>query len=233
MITVRTASDGSLWIPREDAETEEYLDSKYVRLPNQLRWVSRIPNILDVYGGIHINQAMHIIGKGPSLDRVGEKGEFSDGGPIICLNESIHKIEEMELSNPTYAVQLDADLKETCRPKKTTTKLFLSPNCGTFYQDGVTKIVVDPRSMNLPINCLSVQFAIALTKVLGCVPIILHCFDGCLTNNYEYASCVGYDSSKGGPKIRFKGHKQAIVEAAGQTKLIWVTADGRTLEPLG
>jgi len=231
MIAIRSASDGSFFIPRPDAETEEYLDSKHVRLANQLRWVSRIPDVLDSYGGIYLNQTAHIVGKGPSLD-VLKSEPFVDGGPIFCINESIHKVESLSLVNPLYCVQLDNELGESCKPEKPATKIFVSPRCGNLYGDNVAKVVVDPRALHLPEDCLSAQVAIVLAQHFGCNNGIMHCFDGCTGTDYKYAKCIGYDSAKGGAKIRFKSHRKVLVETAAKWHLGWRTPTGFMQEAL-
>jgi hypothetical protein len=219
MLNIRKGIDGSFWIPRQDQETEAWLDSQYVRLPNQLRWVDKIPNVLNFFHNIHANKACYIIGKGESLDYI-HKVKFDAVHPIICLNESIHAIEELELPNTTLVTQLDSTLGETCRPKKAT--ILLAPRCANLYSDLPNRFVVDPRSFGLDENCLSILYAISLARYMGCTVLKMVSFDGCMNGSIHYGKKIGYPSTRGGSPLRFKEHRPLINEATKNIAVEWL-----------
>lgn len=96
--------------------------------------------ILEDFKNIHIGRKAFIIGKGPSLDKIGELApEMLLSGPMFCCNEAIHKVEECvsyfvamaELSEvkylaPMYVVQQDSELEFDCVPKMATTVHFMN-----------------------------------------------------------------------------------------------------------
>ncbi len=223
MLNIRRGLDGSFWIPRSDKETEDYLDGLYVRVKGQLKWVNKIPNILNVFAGTHQGTIACIIGKGVSLDFIKARFFSDPSSPIICINESIHQIEKLGLPNELYVTQLDSTLLETCRPTKPDTKMFVGPQCANLYLQGVIKYVVDPASFGLNEGCISAQYAVMLARHMGCLSIEMYCFDGCVENSFNYANCIGYDSGKGGPKIRFASHRSLIKETAKNVPLTWIT----------
>ncbi len=218
MLNIRRAPNGMYWIPRNDKETEDYLDSKYERVPNQLKWVSKEPSQLKLFQNIHQGEIAYIIGKGQSLDHV-TQALFDTNGPIICINESIHKIEQLGLSNPTYCTQLDFELGETCKPKSA--KLIIGPRCSNLY-DKSYKYIIDPILLSLHDSCLSAQYVIQLAKFMGCSCLKLISFDGCLKQSYNYADCIGYSSGKGGPMTRFASHRPLIIETIRGLPTDWI-----------
>lgn len=231
MLHIRRGIDGSYWIPRSDEATEAYLNANYVKLPNQLKWIGKIPSVMNLYKNIHKGQTGYIVGKGLSLDNV-KNSYFANEGPVIALNEAIHKIEDLNLVNPIYGTQLDEQLQETCKPAKPTTKLFVGPLCERFYDKDTYKIIIDPQSLGLRTGCLSVEFAIMLHRYFGCGNLVFIAFDGCLSNEFDYANCIGYNSSLRGNRTRFASHKGIILEATRNINIAWVDGKGRRIESL-
>lgn len=222
MLHIRQAADGTYWIPRRDQETEDYLNSKYQKLPGELKWISRLPSTNLAYRNLYTNAHAYIIGKGPSLDLLTPSMLAAKEGPIIAINESIHRIEALHPTAQVYGVQMDHDLRETCAPTGPNSRLILSPRCGNLYESHrIYKDVIDPRSFGLLDNCLSAVFAIQLARHMGCVEATLCCFDGCTVGDFEYAKCIGHSSELGGPKTRFKSHRLTIQESAGKFPLTW------------
>jgi len=219
MLRIHQGLDGCFWIPRRCKETEEYLDSRYVRLPNQLKWINKLPNEIDFFKNLYENKLGYIVGKGPSLDYL-IKEVFKEDCPIIALNESIHKVEQVCTSEHMFVLQMDKALGSTCLPKRA--KLFVSPWAADNYKD-IEKYVIDPRSLTLDQNAISAVVAVMLLRTFGCKAIQLISFDGCLEQNYEYAKIVGYSSTKGGSPLRFKSHKEPILQVAKNLNVTWVT----------
>jgi hypothetical protein len=220
---VRRGMDGSYWIPRRHAETEAYLDSQFERI-DTLRWMPKNVALITHYQGIYKDQICNIIGKGPSLDNLTLAMLMKFDGPILCLNESIHKVLTLKPSESrVYVIQMDSTLGETCNPGTDQIPIFLSPRCANLYQQGCNPVVIDPYQFALDSNCLSGQFAIKLARTFGCVGACLFSFDGCLRQNYGYANCIGYPSSKGGIPTRFREHKQMLLQTAGKNfPLQWI-----------
>lgn len=225
MLHVRQGPDGTLWIPRKDKETEEWLDHQYMRIGNQLKWRNKLPNLLGFFHNCHQNTKAAIIGKGPSLDVVAAS-MLKDYGCIIALNEALLKIESLNVDVPLYGTQLDHELGESCRPSKLSTKLFCGPRCANLYNEDVTKLVIDPASFGLVESCLSAVFAIALARHMGCIKVELYGFDGCLKEDYEYAQCIGHSSKKGGSPLRFAAHRRVIEDSAKNIPLDWIKVKG-------
>lgn len=231
MLRIRKSFDGTFWIPRSDKETEDYLDSQYVRMPNQLKWRNSIPNMLGAFKNIYKDRCAYIVGKGLSLDNI-SKGCFQDSYcPIFCINDSIHAIEKLNnITNDLYITQLDSNLNEKCRPKRA--KMFHGPLCSHLYQEGVYKYEVDPFSFGLDERHISAQYAIMIARYMGCTQLELFCFDSCVNKNTQYAKCIGYPSdNEQGSSIRFLSHKAMILSVVKEMPLTWVTprADGTVL----
>lgn len=222
MLRIRTGIDGTFWIAKHDTDTEAYLDGQYERLPNQLKWKNKIPNLINNFSNIYKDSLCYLIGKGPSLDYISPKVFTDTSAPIICINESIHVIEKLNLPNDLYVTQLDHELVEACKPSKITTKMFFGPMCANLYQQGVIKFLIDPLQLGL-YNCISAEYAIMIARHMGCNRLELVSFDSCVNKNLNYAATIGYDSIKGGPKTRFLEHKERILQVAKNTPLTWVT----------
>src|ERR1035437_3888987 len=157
MLRIRFGMDGCLWIHRSDPETEADLDGQYHRLPNQLKWYSKIPILLSELKNMFPDSLCYVVGKGPSLDNI-TAGCFPDPqAPIICINESIHVIEKLKLPNHIYVTQLDSELQETCRPINA--RMFYGPMCANLYETGVYKYLIDPHCFGLT-SAISAEFAI-------------------------------------------------------------------------
>lgn len=225
MLRIRRGIDGSYWIPRKDKETENWLDRQYIRVGDQLKWHNKLPNMLSFFHNCHSNTTAAIIGKGISLDILKAK-HLKDHGCIIAINESVLKIEDLDLDVPLYGTQLDHTLGETCRPSKLSTKLFCGPRCANLYDEGVTKLLADPTCFGLTESCISAVYAIALARHMGCIKVNMFAFDGCLKSNYDYARCIGYPSSRAGSPLRFASHRQLIETAAKNIALDWVIIKG-------
>lgn len=221
---IRRGMDGSYWIPRRHEETEAYLDDLYLRV-EPLRWMPKHAELITHYKNIHPETIGYIIGKGPSLDELTLAMLIKFNGPILCINESIHKVKTLGVSQDRlYVIQMDSSLEETCSPGTDKIPIFLSTRCANLYQTGHNPVVIDPTQLLLDSNCLSAQFAIKLLRTFGCVGACLVSFDGCLRHSYAYAKCIGYPSSKGGIPTRFREHKAMLRETAGKSfPLQWLT----------
>lgn len=207
-------ADGSVNILRHDLEAEKWLNAHMIKMGNELRWRPRVDALnlsnLDL-GGEHA----YVIGKGPSLDKLKPKHFTNPDSPVICINESVHKIEELGLPNPIYSVVQDAWLRGTCVPKKYDTTAIVSINIKNYYE-GVNKIFTFTNHQILPKGTMNitVNIAICILKNKGFKSVTFMAFDAAMNGELEYAKSIGYSATNKGPLERFKGHRKNMEKAA-------------------
>jgi hypothetical protein len=219
---IREAPDGTYWIPKRDPQAEKFLDKHCARLENQLRWFPIFGALdkINEHRSVFAEKRCYIVGKGPSLDRL-SAADFTDDSPIIALNEAIHKVESLDLPNPTYCLQQDGKLRDRCQPERAW--LFVSVKAVRFYTDRPRVLVFDGRQYGLALNSLSVLAAMRITQSLGCTGYTLLCFDACVDGDTRYAKCIGMDSTWGGRPRRFLTHRGQIEQASRGLPLKWAT----------
>jgi hypothetical protein len=106
MMLVRTRDDGTLWIPRPDAQTEGELDALRFRLLDDdgPRWAAVLrADVVSVQPDPErlIGKRVAVVGKGPSLSRwLRERAAYD---VVVCVNES-----GMLVSDAAYVVAIDA-----------------------------------------------------------------------------------------------------------------------------
>lgn len=217
---VRQNSDGTVALVRRNARAEAWLDQNADKI-GPLKWRpkmrSQIPieQVKPAFDGQHV----WIVGKGPSLDYLTRR--YFGEGPVIGLNEAIHKVESLALDNVTFGLQQDTGLRNTCLPTRGSS-LFVSTRSMNFYADYSFLIPFKNEDLGLEPSGLSVSAALRIAKRLGATGVTLLCFDGAMGEDMKYASCVGYGSEAGGPPSRFLTHK-AIIEANAQgLPLTWI-----------
>jgi len=214
--------DGSFTIPRKHKEAEAFLDLNFRRIAGELRWVKRAfePESLDSLKPLFNGKKCYIIGKGPSLDRLTRNAFAEEDAPVIALNEAIHKVETLGLKNPLFALQQDAGLHATCRPK--TASILVSTNAQHWYADARNKYIFDSRKMGLSGSQLAVICAIEIAKSLGAKSFDLICFDACVNKEIAYAKCIGYEPTRGGDPKRFLNHRKHIEKHIKGFVVNWV-----------
>ncbi len=158
----------------------------------------------------HPGSRAFIVGKGPSLDTVEKIRDTLDTGVVFCLNESIHKIESLNLAAPTYCVQQDSELERDCVPLRSIH--FMNcyqhrPNTDDWRHLPLRRkyrmqkspwnpdaVLYDPRFFNESSGTLSAIIALALARHMGISSATLCCFDA-MINGYQgpmtYADCIG------------------------------------------
>lgn len=220
--SIRRNPDGSVYLTRRDTELEKYLDVHYERVGKGYLWRVRIEPTLDTINLISSfkDKMCYIVGKGPSLDSISGK-DFPENWPIICINESIHKIESLQIENEIFMMQQDQGLKDTCRPKRGT--IIISNHASQWYANDMKRYIYSPKALGLTTGSLTVVCAITLAKKLGVTGFVLLCFDACVNQKLDYASCVGYPHTRGGKPNRFINHKKYIEDAVGNMKTTWIT----------
>jgi len=216
---VRRYANGSFGIMRKNKQIEEMLDAQFNRCKNELRWVPKIEDLEDFakLKPIFEDKTCYIIGKGPSLNYLSEK-HFKDG-PIIAINEAIHKVETINVSNPLYMIQQDTSLKDGCRPKFAT--VIIASTAASWYADYKRKIVFSRNNLGIPVGVTS-EYAVSIAVTLGVKRIEFLCFDAVVNGNTEYADIVPYLSNRGGPLTRFKDNGEKMLKHLKGTPYIHV-----------
>jgi hypothetical protein len=127
----------------------------------------------------------YIIGKGPSLDSIGIKDFPISDAPIICLNQSISVIEQLDLPNPVYSLQRDVwkDSNFAVYPKKA--KIISSKACEKIFKNCY---IFDTELPDLS-KAATAIVAIHIAKYMGCTKLIFLGFDSVTENDFTYASC--------------------------------------------
>ena len=141
----------------------------------------------DLYKG----QTVWIVGKGPSLQYL--KKRDIGPGPVITINQSLIKVEEIDLPNPIYAMMKDGgNRKRICIPHKLNPPdCDYTPNCGDAcggtvrpkqgatllvhkheslycYPDYFPRYVFDWKEFKLKRNQFSLIIAIRIGVLMGC-----------------------------------------------------------------
>lgn len=221
-VRLRQLADGSFMLARPDHYAVKWLDENAIRVNNELRWYEiptvgkKIKDLKCIFEGLKC----YIVGKGPSLDYLDESYFTNDYYPILAINESIHKIESLDLQNPIYCIQQDHSLGNTCKPKNA--DILLSIQASQNYIDIKNKYVYVPAEYKMTQSFLTVSLAIEIIKSLDSIGAILMCFDSCVNNNLEYADCIGYSSAKAGDVNRFLKHKNIILKGLDYLTYEWI-----------
>ncbi len=172
----------------------------------------------------HVGQRAFVIGKGPSLDTVETIRNDLWGGVILCLNESIHKIESLNISVPTYVVQQDSELKTRCNPKNPAVVHFMNQwqiipvtYCPRYVDPSPwdpSAVMYKPNFFGESITSLSGVMALHIAKFMGIKTVTFCCFDA-LENDYNgkisYADCIGIQKDG-----NHRGHNKLIIATAHQ-----------------
>lgn len=208
---VRDNGDGTFSLPRISKSQDTEMQKKYVRFPNELRWyaISEEPSmVMEDFINIFKNKGCYFVGKGPSLDILSSKDFRNQEWPIMCINESIHQVEKLDLLNPIFVVQQDNVLGNTCKPEKGI--IFCSFACSRHYIGFKNKCIYYPERLNCGRGSLTILTAMGIAEQLGCIKFHLLCFDSCITKDVEYASCIGYSPENAGNPKRFLTHRGKI-----------------------
>lgn len=111
----------------------------------------------------HSGQTATIVGRGPSL--LSLKADAFAPGPVFALNHAILEVRKLKLSNPLYSMQKDGCLVAPQPPETLILSAAQSPKC---FRDYAPRYVVDVRKLGLGVHSMSLTFAVALAKHMGC-----------------------------------------------------------------
>jgi hypothetical protein len=223
-VRVRILGDGSFFISRRDKEVEKYLDKHFHRLGREPRWAlgsgnnKSIAELEPLFAG----KTVYLVGKGPSLDHLTADMFGNEDSPIICINEAIHAVDKLNVKNPTFAIQQDAGLKDTCQPKRG--NLLVGNSARHFNGEFERKYVFNAK-VYVEKNELTVCVAIEIAKALCATGFVMYCFDGCTVGNTGYSSIVSYPPTAGGDPKRFLDHKRRILARIGERQVTWITPE--------
>lgn len=151
---------------------------------------------------------VYIIGKGPSLDDLNEEdfSEFTDA-PVLCVNESVHKIEKLKITNPLFCVQYDRLKGVSNKPSRAT--WFLSSyawEAQNGKRDGAVLYELDSIYPDKP--NLTAATSISMASLAGANKAVMLGFDAFFSKNCDYANCIGYSS-----KLPKKSDKRFVLFA--------------------
>lgn len=220
---IRRFSDGTFGIPRENKNVEKYFDEHCIRIPGERRWAPKIVQKFSIgdFRDYFDGKVCNIVGKGPSLDNLTCDAFADETEPVIAINEAIHMVEKLCLSSPTFCMQQDAGLRNTCLPKKAI--LFVSSQAAAHYGEIDNKWVFSPLDLNCSTSSLTVICAINLARKLGAKGFNFISFDSCTNRSVGYAKCVGYTPERGGKVERFLTHRGRIEQATRGLPITFVT----------
>lgn len=163
--------------------------------------------------------AAYIVGKGPSLDFLTEKDFPDPEYPILCINESIKKIDTLNLPNPVYEIQQDRNLGDRCKPLKDTTTWVVSKQAytATTAKNHQNHFVFDPWLFGQSsAKTLTAIIALQFLKERGITKAYMLAFDACTCGDKGYAEIIGESPSlrrKGDDGSRFLSHCGGIKNA--------------------
>lgn len=129
---------------------------------------------------IHKGKPGYIVGKGASLEFL-TREYFIAGTPILCMNESIVMVQDMELDNPLYSLQKDGQLPHMVKPNDDVV-LILQNTEGysrDFFPDHEKRILIDPMADQgfLYQMVMAIRMCIHLAQYMGCASLCLLCCD--------------------------------------------------------
>jgi len=200
--------------------------------------------VMEKFRDIYKGQTVWIVGKGPSLQYLTKK--HIGLGPVITINESIIKIEEIDLPNPIYSMQKDGGdrrryqgvcpliLKPDCdytpncgdkcggmyRPKKGATLLVHKHESLYCFPDYSPRYVFDWQELGFRCNQFSQIIAVKIGSWMGCAKFNFISFDahtnGCLGS---YVPGIGVTHTDPG----FINHTRKIRRHIKHLNHKWIT----------
>ena len=218
-VRIRKLGDGTFFIARQKKDVVEYLDSRFQRIKNELRWAPKecagksLEDLLPIFKG----RPCYVVGKGPSLDMI---DSFPELWPVLCVNDSIHAIEKLNVPNPLFCIQQDMGLEDKCKPEKA--GLIVAYKARLFYHDFGNKYIYQPSVfLNGAKTGITVCIAIEIAKYLGSTRFVFKAFDACMDGSTDYAGSIGYPATNGGSPNRFLKHRQRIERQIGDMPFVF------------
>jgi len=154
----------------------------------------------------------YLIGKGSSIDRL-TKEDFDSVSPILCINESIKVIENIEgiSSERLFVFQQDELLNDRCKPNRAywiISKQAYKQSLAKYYDK---TYVYDISVLGGIPSSLTASVAIRFASKSGKQKCILYGFDSCLHNDNSYSILIGESPiSRRDDGSRFEDYCQTI-----------------------
>jgi len=164
--------NNTITIPRHNRKAIEYLNNCCDPVEGEnLRWYKRVEGALPLEDFLRIRcEFAYIVGKGPSLDSISAKCFKNLGAPVIALNDSIEKIESLQLVNPIYMLQRDLAKQSSKSIHIDYACVLVPPKAQHVYPDH-RRYIFQPIDFLAANENLSSQAAIALLHAKGCKTI--------------------------------------------------------------
>lgn len=190
------------------------LDVLYVREHGETTWAPRYGNSIAL-DQLELQGEIAIIGKGPDLDKL-NRNTLSEFDAVICVNQSIHKVERLKTRAPVYSIQSDMRLKDMCKPRQG--KLIVTLLAAHFYKKFDEKYVFRLNELDVDRLCTA-AFAVELARKAGARRFKMFAFNAVTQDNFEYARCIGGQPAD---TQSWHRHKAMIEKAAGDVTVDWV-----------
>lgn len=194
---IRRVEDGTYVLSRRHRVAEAFLDENCVRVLGELSWEPKTKEGKpwgDLQNRLK-DKHVYIIGKGESLDCFNKSHIDNPDSPIICLNQSIHFIEKLNLPNPIFVIPWDGVLWDSCTPKKGG-DIIVGYSAKHWFASINNKYIFYPSTHGLVRASYTVMFAIIIAKVAKASKITLVAFDAYVNKNYNYAESLNIKITK-------------------------------------
>lgn len=168
------------------------------------------------------NMTVYMVGKGPSLDRISKEDFPDSAAPVMCMNDSILKVDTLGLDNPMYVVQNGYFKEHECVPNKGL--VFVTERAQHTVEKVAIRAIFNPDGLGYGRQIPGMVFAIKIALYFGANRFVFLCFDSCTSGSEEYADCIGEMCKKIKKEAELSGiksplwtHKGRIAEAVGDT----------------
>ncbi len=211
---IRITGDGLIICEYAHAHLRRVLDVLYVREQGETTWAPRYGRSIAL-DRLKLSGAVAIIGKGPDLDKL-TRDTLDQFDAVICINQSIHKVERLKTRTSVYSIQSDMRLKDMCKPSQG--KLIVSLFAAHFYKKFDDKYVFRLNELDIDRICTA-AFAVELARKAGAERFKMFAFNAVTQNNFEYARCIGEQPAD---TRHWHRHKAMIEKAAHDVTIDWV-----------
>lgn len=218
-VNVRYSDNGTFFIVRPNKLVEDYFDSKYHRIPRSLRWHMAIEDGLQIMDlRDQFKDGCYIIGKGISIDKLTRSIFENSSLPIVCINQSIHHIEEMDLPNPIFMIQTEGSLKDQAKPKKAA--VLVSYVAHHYFTDYDNTYIFNSGMLGLGApNPYAVINALAMAKMFDAKIVHMISFDCYTHDDIDYSKRYPRISSPNTLRVQ----KGMIDKAIEGMHINWIT----------
>lgn len=202
---LRTDKHGNVFLTVPNRQVEQYMNSNHFVLEN-LRWAlnNTCSNIYDLKE-LFYNKKVYVVGKGQSINNL-TKEDFKEDYPIICINDSIHVIDKLNLPNIIFSISQDLNTGGKCLGKDK--RIIIHSSLLPYYKDNINTYVFTETG-----RCTILK-VIELMKQLKAMKLILYGFDSMKNDDRTYydGRIMKEDSAKTQKELAFKELKSIDYE---------------------